>query len=227
MSRLSARDKQRIYEAVTARDRLFCFIGYEDGNEHPLFLHQWDCNPDDHRPENYRLLCFPMIRVVCPWMQKPSRSSIYSVSAKESILMNETPPATSLELLKSQLAVPLFCHWIFSEVVRRGQVPFEEALNSGSAIARISQATARRYLARDTSLVRIYHVVKLGDEKVICLRPEFERFRKVIADRRLLDQQAKNWRKDLLDGLPVTMGKRGSKDKRSGEKNAEERPQNQ
>jgi DNA-binding PadR family transcriptional regulator len=112
-------------------------------------------------------------------------------------------------------------------VVRREEVPFDEVLDSGAAVARISQATVRRYLARDASPVRIYHIVKQGEEKVVRLRPEWERFRKVLADRKLLDEQARNWRKDLLDGLPVVMEKRRSKKgQSSNEKNPEERTQN-
>jgi hypothetical protein len=224
MSRLSRQERNKIFEIVAARDGLNCFIGYEEGDEHTLFLHQWDCNPDNHSPESYRILCAPMIRVVCPWIRISQKSSIHSMCVKETVRVSEPPRTTSLELLKSMQAVPLFCHWTFNQIVQREEVPFDELLDSASAVARISQATGRRYIARDASPVRIYVVIKRGNERVVRLRPEWEGFRKVLAERRLLDEQARNWRKEVLDGLPVVMGKHRGKKGQSDQKKPEEQP---
>jgi hypothetical protein len=230
MSRLSKPKRKKLFELLVVRDGPYCLVGGELGNDETLVVDRWDCDPSNDDISNFRLLC--------PWAQRVKNSSSkrkqkvfhptnHYVCENALVSASEPPPHTSLEFLKNMKAEPAFRHWLFEEVVRRGAVPYQEILNMGAVAARSSQATIRRYLDKELTPLRLYHSLQEGEMRMVRLRPEWEEFRRVLATQKLLDRQARNWRRDLLDGLPVVMGKRRSKKSQSSdEKNAEEQQQN-
>jgi hypothetical protein len=57
----------------------------------------------------------------------------------------------SVEMEVNRRVWPIFCHWILSEVKKRGYVPLGEAIDGGAMVAGCSQQATKRYLSKLTS----------------------------------------------------------------------------
>src|SRR5689334_19953968 len=116
MSRLSKERLDRIYAAVAKRDGEFCHVGGEPGNPESLFLAQWKGGAESHDPTDIRLVCQPVLILLnrsCRLSRKKNDPSDI-IYVCESIEAHATVSSrTSLELLKSLVARPLFNHWLF------------------------------------------------------------------------------------------------------------------
>jgi hypothetical protein len=91
---------------------------------------------------------------------------------------------------------------LFAEVVRLGEVPFDEVLDSGAAVARCSQETIKRYLRKAASAVGLYDLVEdpKARTQLVRLKPRWAAFRKREEERKTLELQARNWKDETIKG---------------------------
>ncbi len=190
--------RQKLFDLIAHRDGNVCFIGGEEGNFATLVIDHWDNNNAHNSLRNLHLLCRSMNSIKNgrgPDHRHNLRSSLY-VCDKSSGDVRPELIIRHAEFKKNLTSEPAFKHWLFEMVVKSGKVEFEEVLNSGAAIARCSQETIRRYLAKETSKVRLYAIEcdRRTHEKYVRLKPSWNNFRASNESKKKLMQQAKNWR---------------------------------
>ena len=189
MKKLTTRKMQELKQAIGQRDGKYCFVCQSPGSLETLWLDFWDCNTANRDLQNLHLLCRVCLLAKSPWLRRkgehdvPSNNNMY-VCVSENERTDELPQTKSLELLKNMEGEPAFKRWLFPEMVRRRTILLKEALDSGAAIARLSQETVKRYASKETCPVRPYMITYIHGKRYIQFKPEFESFRKVVEERR-------------------------------------------
>ncbi len=208
MSRMSGPRRKELYQIIADRDTETCFIGGEEETSATLVLDHWDNNNSNNSLTNLHLLCRSMNSIKngrgCDHRHK-LQSSLY-VCDKSNGEVHQELAIRHAEFKKNLTSEPAFKHWLFEMVVKNDGLEFEEVLNSGAAVAHCSQETIRRYLAKETSRVRLYmvEVDARTREKYVRLKPSWDNFRAVNEAKKKLAQQAKNWR-DASERQPRTV----------------------
>jgi len=199
MSRMSGPKRKRVYEILVRRDGEYCFIGGERGNTTSLIIDHWDNDNNNIAFENLHLLCRSMNSVKNPrgrdHRHKLLSSACVSANSSQEIIDGSQLRIQSMELAINQKAEPAFRHWLFANIARTGIVPMQEAIDAGSEVAHVSLETIKRYLRKVTSSVSIYNLAReeASGRMIICLKPEWDTFRKREEELRKLDEQVKNW----------------------------------
>jgi hypothetical protein len=228
MSRMSGPRRSKIYKFLCQRDGERCFIGTEAGNKETLVVDHWDNDNTHTDPSNLHLICRGMNAVKNPRRSYRGKmqSSVYVCENGNHELI-EPPKTVSAEFLKNQIAEPIYLHWLFAEVVQHGRIPISDAIDCGAAIAHVSQVTVARYLKKATCKVGLFQLVEGGEirDRFVELRPVWATFRKTEEERKKLEKYARNWRKEILDGIPgIAKGTKRKSDSRQEDREQKEVP---
>lgn len=202
MSRMSGPQRKRKYDELVRQDGEFCFIGGEKGDSDTFVIDHWDNDNSNNEPSNLHLMCKSMNSAKNPRGRGKKERILSSEreSASEINAAMEPVRSTSAEFVKNQRSEPAFRHWLFMEIIKYGRLELNDVINTGAAVAGCGQQAIRRYLAKETSRVRLYHIVKDSETGhfFVEFRPKWGRFRLKLIENKLLEKQSENWKEELL-----------------------------
>lgn len=201
MSRMSGPKRKKIYSRLAKHYGEFCFIGGERGDTDTLVIDHWDNYNSNNDFSNFHLMCRSMNAVKNPRGRGRKQRILSSERESEKAGILEPVRSTSAEFVKNQRSEPAFRHWLFMEIIKYGRLELNDVINTGAAVAGCGQQAIRRYLAKETSRVRLYQIIKDTETGFFFVefRPKWGKFRQKLVEDRLLDKQSENWKDELLE----------------------------
>jgi hypothetical protein len=202
--------RKRIYAMICRRDGEKCFIGGEPLRSESAVIDHWDNDNHNENANNLHLLCRSMNAVKNPRGRGLKNKILSSMRVNGNEQENLNSRLKSAELTKNERTEPTFRHYLFAEVSRHGRVKLEDIIDEGAAYADCSQETIRRYLRKEKTKLRPYQIVEdpIDKEKYVEFKPEWNTFRQKQEARKLLNEQANNWKEDMKLELGIA-GKTG------------------
>jgi hypothetical protein len=200
VARMSGPKRKKIVDMLIQRDGQICFIGTERLESEKAVVDHWNNRNDDNRPVNLHLLCRSMNSSKNPRGLGKETKILSSVSVRREIVDGIIRPqmvsVQSAEFLKNLEGEPHFRHWVFYNVVRCVELKVNEIVDSGAELIHASPTTIKRYLTKITSSLGLYMYAEdvTTGEKVIRLKPRWDTFREKINEKRILEEQARNWK---------------------------------
>jgi hypothetical protein len=207
---MSGHSRRKYYPRLVARDGECCFVGREPGGYDDFVIDHMDNDNNNNHLSNLHLLCRQMNAIKNPRGNAVLRKYRDEFALLSSVCVRRIQPegilqplmlkSQSLEFSKNLYTEPNFRHWCLYCIIHLPQLDYDNVVRCGAEHFNCHKNTVKQYLDRMTSPAGMYQLVasKETGKLVICLKPKFETFRRLNHEKRILGEQAQNWKEDEL-----------------------------
>jgi hypothetical protein len=136
--------RRRYYEEMVKDEGEFCKTCNRRPPEVYLEIHHKDGNIHNNTRSNRQFQCRPDNRKLDP-RGKGKRKPLRRITD-----LSE-PVISSAEFKKSKECKPIFQHWLYDRIRKKGQELLREVINAGAKKSNASQAAVRRWLEAEAS----------------------------------------------------------------------------